>query len=519
MAKLHINIGDTANDRTGDPLRIAFEKVNANFDELYGLDNTAEIFHLGDDVQFVDIDPDTGMVVIQSGFDTGMPVYIKGANCSDEGVGGNVIIEAGGAPLPNNGTTGNIELAAQQTTIESNNNMWSFRDDGVLELPVGGFIADSDGNNILDGLGGSGVSISDFGEGFSLNGADKIVTNKLYSTNETQSTQHYRLTLDTNGVVHLPDESIINGATLKTVSGGWAGITAGPVGHDEDSWVFVDNDGAWIATKYSTDAFTWHFDNSGNLTLPAGGTINNQSGGAGTIYTFVNDGESTPGIAGDTVVYLPNNLNAQATQSGWIITFADATQKTVLVSDTGMPPHAAQRMLTFTGAVTKTGSEVWPLTVQSADYSAGGATSLELTPDGTTTWTFGADGKLKLPNPDSGEAIITSDYGTTLLSSDQAALHFYNGPTESDPNRVNEAWVFASRFGVQIQMYNDSHAGGDYLGWSFKPDGKLQLPVGGTVSYTPTTASDWNGTAPTTIQEAIDRLAALVKTLNTGTGA
>lgn len=38
-------------------------------------------------------------------------------------------------------------------------------------------------------------------------------------------------------------------------------------------------------------------------------------------------------------------------------------------------------------------------------------------------------------------------------------------------------------------------------------------------SYTPTTSSDWSGTAPTTITAAIDRLAALVKTLNNGTGA
>ena len=35
MARLNINIGTTANDRTGDPLRTAFEKVNANFIELY----------------------------------------------------------------------------------------------------------------------------------------------------------------------------------------------------------------------------------------------------------------------------------------------------------------------------------------------------------------------------------------------------------------------------------------------------------------------------------------------------
>lgn len=35
MAKQIINIGQSANDKSGDPLRTAFEKVNANFTELY----------------------------------------------------------------------------------------------------------------------------------------------------------------------------------------------------------------------------------------------------------------------------------------------------------------------------------------------------------------------------------------------------------------------------------------------------------------------------------------------------
>jgi hypothetical protein len=42
MAKLTVNIGTSANDRTGDNLRTAFNKINQNFDELYtelGLDS------------------------------------------------------------------------------------------------------------------------------------------------------------------------------------------------------------------------------------------------------------------------------------------------------------------------------------------------------------------------------------------------------------------------------------------------------------------------------------------------
>tara|TARA_B100000497_G_C7622198_1_gene373808 strand:- start:502 stop:1014 length:513 start_codon:yes stop_codon:yes gene_type:complete len=36
MAKQTVNLGTTANDGTGDPLRSAFDKLNDNFDEVYG---------------------------------------------------------------------------------------------------------------------------------------------------------------------------------------------------------------------------------------------------------------------------------------------------------------------------------------------------------------------------------------------------------------------------------------------------------------------------------------------------
>ena len=39
MARQPINIGSSANDGTGDPLRTAFDKINDNFVELYGTDN------------------------------------------------------------------------------------------------------------------------------------------------------------------------------------------------------------------------------------------------------------------------------------------------------------------------------------------------------------------------------------------------------------------------------------------------------------------------------------------------
>jgi hypothetical protein len=44
-------------------------------------------------------------------------------------------------------------------------------------------------------------------------------------------------------------------------------------------------------------------------------------------------------------------------------------------------------------------------------------------------------------------------------------------------------------------------------------------PESGIGDYNPSNPIDWNGAEPTTISEAIDRLAALVKSLNSGTGA
>ena len=39
MARQNINVGNSVNSKTGDPIRTAFNKVNANFTELYALAN------------------------------------------------------------------------------------------------------------------------------------------------------------------------------------------------------------------------------------------------------------------------------------------------------------------------------------------------------------------------------------------------------------------------------------------------------------------------------------------------
>ena len=49
MTQRIINIGATANDKTGDPLRTAFNKINENFTELYNLTGITSLTELAQD--------------------------------------------------------------------------------------------------------------------------------------------------------------------------------------------------------------------------------------------------------------------------------------------------------------------------------------------------------------------------------------------------------------------------------------------------------------------------------------
>jgi LEA14-like dessication related protein len=62
MARQNINIGSSANDGTGDPLRTAFDKINDNFIELYGADN---------DINTLDANMDVNNFAITTGVTNG----------------------------------------------------------------------------------------------------------------------------------------------------------------------------------------------------------------------------------------------------------------------------------------------------------------------------------------------------------------------------------------------------------------------------------------------------------------
>ena len=94
MAKQTVNLGSSANDGTGDPLRTAFDKINDNFDELYlystaasgnNITITANTIASDDTNGNIIIDPNgTGRLVIATGSEIRLTDHVdNGVACVD----------------------------------------------------------------------------------------------------------------------------------------------------------------------------------------------------------------------------------------------------------------------------------------------------------------------------------------------------------------------------------------------------------------------------------------------------
>ena len=250
------------------------------------------------------------------------------------------------------------------------------------------------------------VGVMALGNGFTLNGSNQVTTSSLYNTNLTQPTQHYALRVDTNGVVVLPDQSIINGSTLRAVAGSYAGLTTDD---GENSWMWVDSSGAYIATQYneSGNSHQWTFDNTGNLTLPGNGEISINYAN-GQPYGGTGSGGAA-GNAGDIQINVAGNIGADST-----LRYVDNGGEMTLYADYLNAPGI------FTSDI----------------YAGDGSPSnITLTTSyGNATWTFGADGLTYLPDgTEMGNVEGANTFG--FYTSDNTLEYLFEGPN-------NVTWGF-----------------------------------------------------------------------------
>lgn len=137
-------------------------------------------------------------------------------------------------------------------------------------------------------------------------------------------------------------------------------------------------------------------------------------------------------------------------------------------------------------------------------------------------WTFDTNGHLNVPNE------IASDQTMLGIRSNTGARLQYQDPLPPNtPGVLNQALVTVDPSGIKLETKssNGSDPIGSIAAWTFDVDGNLTFPdatvqaTAWTGAYSPTTPSDWDGTPPVSIAEAIDRLAARVKLIGGGVGA
>jgi hypothetical protein len=166
MSQQYINIGSTANDGNGDPIRTAFQKTNNNFTQLFnggGGANTGNITF--DNVTIVGTgnlnlqpSPNTAGAFLDIFLTTGPDVHIA-ANGETVIIGRDDSANIAVTPY------GNVTIQS----YNGNASVWTFGDNGDLTLPT-------EGNLILAGgvIKGNGASPAPSINGFDTIGAIKI---------------------------------------------------------------------------------------------------------------------------------------------------------------------------------------------------------------------------------------------------------------------------------------------------------------------------------------------------------
>ena len=322
MTKQTINIGTSPNDTTGDPLRTAFSKINANFTELYAggasetqLTNGAYTVTLGS----------TGNLTWSGG------AYI-GPN---GGTAGEIDIIAGtadgAASLGSNDLKNYLYVDNDGPEIWSNStNVWKFGLNGKLTFPnnytfTGQTLTDTSGttNYSLKIANGTTGSIFAIGTGTDAYGVANDSLNHLGTGyvpyNATASTMSFNvpgyagsLTINGAGVVTVPNGFVISGtgnltfpdATVQTTAYTGTSITrsAGSIAGAGTVTLNYSTDRLVRATAAGSTLIIAHSNIAAGKVVDL--VISNSSGASCTVTYGVAAGNT---IGGTTTFAIGNN--------------------------------------------------------------------------------------------------------------------------------------------------------------------------------------------------------------------
>lgn len=280
MAKQTINVGVIANDRKGDPIRIAFQKSNSNFTELYtSIETLSDVAISGSYADLLDIPAGDDRLVSGENelvLDTDSTLIFPNGHLIGTGEGDMVIQSAGGITLAH--TTGtpfswdsSIGIYSNAITMFSGNGTWNFANDGVIYGPL------------MGGLKVAGYIEASKGSDLSLNaGAPNDITQTVQLSNITGLSDIVFIDLSTypnaanipEGAIFSPADNPLDNLTV-IISGAanfnnlWELRLNGTTLVDPEQSYIVSYPGtSFNDISINTNDKNWTFGPNGNLTFP-----------------------------------------------------------------------------------------------------------------------------------------------------------------------------------------------------------------------------------------------------------
>jgi len=459
MAKQSINVGSSANDRSGDSLRLAFQKVNANFTELYtalGLD-TAPL-NLG----AFEFSGSTLSTTDSSAITIDQATTIS----SNLTVGGDLL-----PSIANGGDLGSAakpwkSLYVSGSTIYIGGNTLGLDNEGNLAWN-GSTVAHADGEFIrLDALTDVNAPSPNAGDTLAWMGSQYVNVplreDRLHSEGD-----EVVLVGGANPYVTFPaitggDQLIIQGAEVSTVSGSLA-LTS------QDNLNIIAN-GSGAAPGGSKN---WTFGDDGSLTIPGDirseQAINidiNLSDSTLRRWTFGEDGDLN--IPGDVVRNGSPGLTLGASHSVYIVgdrgdndrtwTFDGSSGDLLLpngaeLGDDGNDVGNTELRVPAGGA-----PKVWSFDIDGnltvpGNLQSNGNINIEINLADSTKriWQFGEDGNFVIPGditfPDatvqSTAALTYTNFGDSGVRTDGGTGNNFWKPTFADgTGTINKAGVY-----------------------------------------------------------------------------
>jgi len=159
MTQVIINLGVSPNTQTGDTVRLAFDKVNQNFTELYAAVGPSIIPTQTENYGKILSTDGTNLGWIPNG----LSQLTNGSHVVSLDNQGMLTVENLTGVNLNSVTVNTLQINATESQndfiLQKNGNNWSFDIAGNITLPPGGIIKNSDGSPYAGTSGSGGFSL------------------------------------------------------------------------------------------------------------------------------------------------------------------------------------------------------------------------------------------------------------------------------------------------------------------------------------------------------------------------